>query len=247
MAYGIKPLPIKGFENYFVTKDGKVFNTTNSKQNILDTPVEIKVHQNKVTGYMQTTLQNKATGMKAKTLYLHRLVAETYLEKPSNKHIQVNHKNFNKADNRIDNLEWVTPQQNKAHANILISNLVLQNHLKVNDRLLRVGIKVYSITEKLEDVADVWNCSEAQAAELLRENGIDTTMYGKNKLPTILKDKLIEDIKIQIVSLQKIGRKSVFTKEFTDVLKKKYDKKHFHKGYLIKLRKMAEAQLNGIP
>jgi|LauGreDrversion4_2_1035121.scaffolds.fasta_scaffold475800_1 hypothetical protein len=238
MAYGIKPLPIKGFENYFVTKDGKVFNTINSKQNILDTPVEIKAHQNKVTGYMQTTLQNKATGMKAKTLYVHRLVAETYLEKPSNKHTQVNHKNFNKADNRIDNLEWVTPQQNKTHANILISNLVLQNHLKVNDRLLKVGIRVYSITEKLEDAADVWNCSEAQAGELLRENGIDTMMYGKNKLPSTLRNKLIEDIKEQKEKQEKLGFKVILSKDFMEQIEKKYNTK-FSKWYLYRIKKIA--------
>jgi hypothetical protein len=243
MAYGIKPLPIKGLENYFVTKDGRVFNTTDTRQNILDNPVEIKTHRNKATGYIQTTLQNKAAGLKPKTLYVHRLVAETYLEKPSNKHTQVNHKNFNKGDNRIDNLEWVTREQNQNHLTRLISNVSLQNHLKVNDKLLRVGIKVYSITEKIEDVADVWDCSLGQASELLRENRIDTMMYGKNKLPATLRDKLIEDIKTQIVSLQKAGLKNVFTKEFTEIIKTRYNKNHFHKNYLIKLRKIAEEQL----
>ena len=48
--------------------------------------------------------------------YIHRLVAQLYLDNPENKKI-VNHKNGIKNDNRLCNLEWVTHQENTAHAN----------------------------------------------------------------------------------------------------------------------------------
>ena len=46
----------------------------------------------------------------------HRLIAETFLFKPSEKHNDVNHKNKNRADNRVSNLEWLTRSDNSKHA-----------------------------------------------------------------------------------------------------------------------------------
>jgi len=54
---------------------------------------------------------------KQRTSAVHRLMAQTFLDPPSNpKRVEVNHKNGNVQDNSIDNLEWVTPQENDEHA-----------------------------------------------------------------------------------------------------------------------------------
>lgn len=50
---------------------------------------------------------------------IHRLLARYFVHNPNpKKRIQVNHKDLNKHNNDLDNLEWVTPEQNIHHAMI---------------------------------------------------------------------------------------------------------------------------------
>jgi hypothetical protein len=53
---------------------------------------------------------------KERTTYkVHRIVAETFIPNISNK-ITVNHKNWIRHDNRVENLEWMTYSENHKHA-----------------------------------------------------------------------------------------------------------------------------------
>lgn len=68
----------------------------------------------KNNGYYQVSL-TLARGEDSRGELVHRLVALAFLPNPENRQ-QINHKNGDKADNRVDNLEWVTAKENIAHA-----------------------------------------------------------------------------------------------------------------------------------
>ncbi len=82
---------------------------------------EIKtLRSNKIMKYGYTMKGYKQVGLyknkKCKHLYVHRLVAETFISNPNNLPL-VNHKDENKQNNCINNLEWCTNQYNLKYGN----------------------------------------------------------------------------------------------------------------------------------
>lgn len=67
---------------------------------------------NPQTGYYTTSL---AFNGKTLTVNIHRLVALTFIPNPENKK-EVNHKDGNKLNNHVTNLEWATTRENSIHA-----------------------------------------------------------------------------------------------------------------------------------
>lgn len=97
---------IKGYEGiYQVSEDGKV-------RRIYDT-VPPRILKGRPGLYPNVSL---CVGCKKKSYNIHRLVAETYLDIPEGKNLEVNHKDGNKWNNNLSNLEWVTQKENIAHA-----------------------------------------------------------------------------------------------------------------------------------
>lgn len=108
--------PIKDFEEYYEISDSGEIRS-------LDRYVHFKHKDRFYKGTIKRTLINPK-GYKFVKLYknkkqytftVHRLVALTFLEKPSYAQC-VNHKNGNKLDNRVENLEWCTYAYNNQHA-----------------------------------------------------------------------------------------------------------------------------------
>lgn len=74
-------------------------------------PIKRKIQKLKI-GYLAVDLN--VNGGKEKK-FVHRLIAEAFLPNPENKQT-VNHKDGNKLNNDISNLEWVTYSENNKHA-----------------------------------------------------------------------------------------------------------------------------------
>lgn len=85
--------------NYYINKNGCI---KNIKTNKLLKP------QQKKNGYVMSEIK---INNKRKAVYIHRLVAQTFLPNPHN-YPDVHHIDNNKSNNRIDNLEWTTRSAN---------------------------------------------------------------------------------------------------------------------------------------
>lgn len=104
----VKALQIKGFPDYYVTDMGDVYSRNYNKTGRIK---KLKLIPDK-SGYLRVPLRQD----KKQVLRLvHRLVAETFIRNPENKP-QVNHKNGNRADNRVENLEFCTASENNLHS-----------------------------------------------------------------------------------------------------------------------------------
>lgn len=77
---------------------------------------------------------------KYKTYYIHRLVAETFLEKPSEAHDYVIHLDFDKEHNRIPNLKWATKSEMQEHQQH--SPLVIKSREERKNRKPQKGHKL---------------------------------------------------------------------------------------------------------
>jgi len=95
---------VVGFEGYYqVSNFGNVFSKINNRN--------MKVTLNK-RGYSQVML---CGAIQRKNKRVHILVCESFIPNEDNKPF-VNHINGIRHDNRVENLEWVTPLENVSHA-----------------------------------------------------------------------------------------------------------------------------------
>lgn len=100
--------PVYGFENeYSVSNIGNVRRDGQKRARSTFPGRPLKPNLAGI-GYYTVALHGKTT-------CVHRLVAEAFLD-PSKRHLNVNHKNGIRTDNRVENLEFVTHAENMAHA-----------------------------------------------------------------------------------------------------------------------------------
>jgi|AntAceMinimDraft_11_1070367.scaffolds.fasta_scaffold01765_2 hypothetical protein len=112
----MKHTKLKRFPNYGITETGKINSIKRRiKDNLGRTRTLNRVRRKTSTrkdGYVIISLRKDN---KYFTEYLHRLMAETFLEVEAGKNY-VNHKDGNKSNNHISNLEYCTRSFNMLHA-----------------------------------------------------------------------------------------------------------------------------------
>jgi hypothetical protein len=100
----------KEIGDYVIHSDGKVISNNAYRKHFIGKQLKPYTHTKK--GYQSIDLK---IGKKNVRYLLHRLVAECFIHNPENKP-EVNHKDGDKTNNDISNLEWMTKAENIEHS-----------------------------------------------------------------------------------------------------------------------------------
>lgn len=124
-------------EKFKISNYGRIINCKGEK--------EFEIKKSYTNGYQMLSLKQKQSG-KSTGRYVHRLVAEHFLEQ--NDGVYVIHLNYDKTDNRVDNLRWATKREKELHQ---FSNPIYKNRPKqiTNSKLTETRVKL--IKRKIND------------------------------------------------------------------------------------------------
>lgn len=155
-------------EDYIVSTDGNIFSVRRAKM--------LSPHLDG-DGYLAVTLYGK-------TLKMHRLIMLVF----SGENIKetVNHKNGIKTDNRLENLEWMTREENQLHA---IDNKLHAHNESVHTARLSVAdvekIKALFVEYKLNDteIGDIFGVNNSTISNIRRK------IAWKNILPDLIYER----------------------------------------------------------
>ena len=139
-------------DEYIVDSDGYVLSKRNNK------PLKPSINHK---GY---AIINIMVNGKRKGLAVHTAIARTFLSEQYKDGLQVNHKDGNKLNNNINNLEWTTGSENMQHAINVLGKCI-------NDK--NGNAKGIQAIDKDDNIIYDYNSIAECAKELSRDKQID--------------------------------------------------------------------------
>lgn len=124
-------------EKFKISNYGRILNCKGEK--------EFLVRASFINGYQNLPLKQKRNG-KSTSRYVHKLVAEHFLEKGDG--IFVIHLNYDKTDNHVKNLRWATKKEKEIHQ---FSNPQYKNKPRKRTYSKLTETKVKLIKRKIND------------------------------------------------------------------------------------------------
>lgn len=122
-------------------------------------------------GYVQVALYGEK---KYKRFFVHRLVSTAFVPNPQNKP-QINHINGDKADNRAENLEWVTASENQHHRYDVLKKAKTTWNLEKANAARRKAVRCI-------ETGDVYNSiTDAAIACGKKQSTMSNCLSGKNR------------------------------------------------------------------
>jgi hypothetical protein len=131
---------------YFILKNGQIYSSRTQK---------FLKHTLNDNGYYRVYCNSKF-------FYVHRLVAQAWLPLPTPEQTQINHKNMDRLDNHMSNLEWCTSSENNNHSKQenpgqykhlqkkvrqidLLTGKVIEVHVSIKSATRKTGVNSGSI------------------------------------------------------------------------------------------------------
>ena len=122
-------------------------------------------------GYLQMNFPKNDGSGQSITKAIHRLVAEAFIPNPLNLP-EVNHKDGNKLNNAVGNLEWVTVSDNQKHAFLLGLSYVYRGSDHINAKLTEEDVNEIKIRYKknvsFQKLADEYGVSPTTIRRVIR-------------------------------------------------------------------------------
>lgn len=134
---------VKEYSNYEVNQFGEIRHKTRKKV--------LKPRSNN-GGYQYVNFKINGKNI---NFAVHRIVANAFIPNP-NGYTEINHKDYDRTNNCVDNLEWVSSSQNKQHAYLKDENKNSRGKAVVQRSKDGVYIKTF---ETISKAAKEMNCS----------------------------------------------------------------------------------------
>lgn len=152
---------IPNYEKYYKISNYGVIVSIPRNGTIMQEKV-LKQYKDKY-GYLKVILQKN--GIK-KNKYIHQLVAQTFLDNPNNC-LYVNHKDENKSNNNVENLEWCTQKFNMNYGTrnnrISKNERIKINQYDLNNNFIKTWNGFVEIKETLNiDISGIIRCCRNQ-------------------------------------------------------------------------------------
>lgn len=153
---------LENFSNYLIYPNGQIKNLKRDKD---------VVHSLHCSGYYVVKLVNDFG--ERKTFKLHRLLAMLFIPNP-NDFSCVNHKDENKLNNSLDNLEWCDITYNNTYGTRIERSKEKQGILG------RTGLRLHQIKDG-KTIAIYNSVKEASESTGIKASNISNTIHGRQK------------------------------------------------------------------
>jgi hypothetical protein len=187
--------PITDFSNYEVSTFGNIRNIITNKM------LKIGVKD----GYANIALTHNKN---KQTFKVHRLVALAFIENPENKS-DVNHKDKNKLNNHISNLEWLSRKENNIH--------------RCKDIYIKTNKPIYRLDKDTNEILEKFNSIEEAGIWATNNNYTSNSHNGRNNIGKCLyrKSNIAYGFKWELEEVPEILEGEIW-KELPDTIKKYY-------------------------
>ena len=125
-------------------------------------------------GYLQVSIKYNELN-KFINQYIHRLVALFWLNNISNDNLEVNHKDGNKANNNVNNLEWVTKKENSLHKTRVLNKKITSNRQVGMYDMNNVLIQEFN---SVNEAGEFFGKSRINIDSALKHKNNQQTAYG---------------------------------------------------------------------